>query len=77
MDKYIIEWETIVGGETKTHYHEKMEYNSNDGVMNVYVEHITSEKKKALRFYNENEAINVARMFHSLLHRPRIKKVKR
>jgi len=77
MDKYIIKWETIVDSETKTYYHEKMELNSNDSAMNVYAEHITSEKKKALRFHKEDEAINVARMFQSLFHRPTIKKVKR
>lgn len=48
-------------------FHEKIELNPSNDSNNVYVEHITSEKKKALRFFERSEAEKIASVFACLL----------
>ena len=54
---YIIERKMKVDGKGKMLYHQTLEQRDpkNLAVTNVYVEHMTFNKKKALRFYDINE----------------------
>ena len=63
MNKYIIKYKTKVNGTDKTTYHENITPNTNNSVMNVYVEHVTEDRKKAKVFYDQEEAQKVCAMF--------------
>lgn len=63
MTKFIIELQTKVNGEFQKGYHEKLTESKRDDTMNVYVEHVTTDKKKAKRFYDEDEAQRFATLF--------------
>ena len=63
METYIVKYETLVMGETKTLYHENIKPNKNKQTMNVYNEHLTSDEKKARVFYKESEAHGVCNLF--------------
>lgn len=56
MNTYIIKRQIKVEGKIKTYYHQSLSITPNKSVMNVYVESIVAEKRKALRFYEKKEA---------------------
>lgn len=63
MKKYIIELYTKVNGKVGTYYHEKITESTRNDTMNVYVEHITTSKRKAKVFYDKGEAQRFATLF--------------
>lgn len=65
MEKYLIELETKVNGKWQKGYHQDLTNNENKQAMNVYVQHVTSDKRKAKRFYDRDEAQKFATLFES------------
>ena len=63
MEKYLIELETKVNGTWEKGYHENITNNENKQAMNVYVECVTTDKRKAKRFYDKEEAQRFATLF--------------
>jgi hypothetical protein len=68
MDKFIIEYKSKINGEEKTTFHEKISITDPDrlDVMNVYTEHISSDKSKAMVFYIREEAEQVCALFNRI-----------
>ena len=64
---YIIERQMKVDGKGKKLYHQTLEQREpkNLAVVNVYVEHLTFNKKKALCFYDENEVQAMAKFLET------------
>ena len=60
MKKYIITLDILVNGKMKKLYHEKLTLSERKDVMNVYVDHSTKDKDKALVFYDADEAQRMA-----------------
>lgn len=58
--RYIIKVILTQPGNTEALYHEKLELTTNKSVTNVYTQHLTSDKKKALVFYDKDEADKMA-----------------
>jgi hypothetical protein len=65
MDKFIIEYKSRVNGVDKTTFHEKISLTDPNrlDVMNVYTEHISYDKSKAMVFYDREEAEKVCALF--------------
>jgi hypothetical protein len=63
MEKYLIELQTKINGEFQKGYHEKLMESTNKYAMNVYVEHVTTDKRKAKRFFDKDEAERFATLF--------------
>lgn len=70
MDKFIIKYTTRVNGEDKTAFHEKISLTDPNrlDVMNVYTEHISFDKSKAMVFYDREEAEKVSVLFGNSIH---------
>jgi hypothetical protein len=68
MDKFIIEYKSRVNGVDKTTFHEKISITDPNrlDVMNVYTEHISSDKSKAMVFYIREEAEQVCALFNRI-----------
>jgi hypothetical protein len=61
---YIIKIKTKVNGAFEIAYHENISINNpKNGAINTYVEHITTDKKKALQFFDKDEAQRLAVFF--------------
>jgi hypothetical protein len=61
---YIIKIKTKVNGAFEIAYHENITINNpKNGAINTYVEHITTDKKKALQFFDKDEAQRLAQFF--------------
>jgi hypothetical protein len=61
---YIIKIKTKVNGVFEIAYHENMTINNpKNGAINTYVEHITKDKKRALPFFEKEEAERLAQFF--------------
>jgi hypothetical protein len=56
MKKYIIEIKMRINNKIETVYFENITECKNNQVMNVFEEHVTHDKAKAKRFYDEGEA---------------------
>ena len=56
MNKYIIQINYKVDGDSKPLYFENISECTNNQVMNVFQEHLTSDKNKAKRFHDKEEA---------------------
>ena len=56
MEKFIIKRGIKFNGKFKELYHESLKPSSNKFAMNVYVENVESDKKKAMVFYSKKEA---------------------
>lgn len=64
MDKFIIKYKSrIDGAEKETFHHTIVENDTSRGFMNVYSEHITTDKKQAKVFYTREEAEKVVGLF--------------
>ena len=65
MDKFIIKYTTKINGEEKMSFHEKISLTDPNrlDVMNVYTEHISYDKSKAMVFYDREEAEKVCALF--------------
>lgn len=64
MKYYIIKYNSKFNDDFVTVYHEKMDITpENIGADNKYREHVTSDKRRAMRFYNKREAELVAKLF--------------
>ena len=65
MDKFIIKYTTRINGEDKMAFHEKISLTDSNrlDVMNVYTEHISCDKSKAMVFYDREEAEKVCALF--------------
>lgn len=64
MDKYIIQYTMRINGVNgQITYHETIKESTRLDTNNVYVEHLTTERKLAKRFYDIEEAEAVAKMF--------------
>ena len=65
MDKFIIKYTTRINGEDKMAFHEKISLTDPNrlDVMNVYTEHISFDKSKAMVFYDHEEAEKVCALF--------------
>ena len=62
---YIIKIKTKVNGAFEVGYHENISINNpKNGAINTYVEHITTDKKKALQFFDKDEAERLAKFFN-------------
>jgi hypothetical protein len=55
MEKFIILREIKIGGVIKPFYHESVRPSENQSAMNVYVENVETDKKKAKVFYDKKE----------------------
>ena len=68
MDKFIIEYKSKVNGVDKTTFHEKISITDPNrlDVMNVYTEHISYDKSKAMVFYIREEAEQVCALFNRI-----------
>jgi len=61
---YIIKIKTKVNGVFEIAYHENITINNpKNEAINTYVEHITTDKKKALQFFDKDEAQRLAVFF--------------
>ena len=60
---YIIKYLIRVDGKLKILYHENITLSTSKECSNVYMEHLTSYKKKALVFYTKEEAVKIADLF--------------
>lgn len=66
MKNYIIELDTIVNGQPKILYHENISITPRSlGANNIYTEHVTSDIKKAMKFYDAEEAYRIGKLFES------------
>lgn len=65
METWIIKYNSKINGKFEVVYHEDIKNSTNKEAMNVYVEHVTSDKRKAKRFYDKDEAQHVANWFSS------------
>lgn len=65
MNKYIIQINYKVDGDSKPLYFETISECTNNQVMNVFQEHLTSKKDKAKRFYEIEEAEKFQQLFSS------------
>jgi len=63
METWIIKYDLKINGKFEIVYHKDISNSENKSAMNVYVEHVTSDKRKAKRFYNKEEASNIAKCF--------------
>lgn len=72
MSNYIITYNTKINGENKIYFHESISVNENLSTNNVYVEHITFNKKLAQKFFDRDEAKKVANLFSNDFHIPLI-----
>ena len=63
MEKYIIQYKMKINGKMETVFHENITPSERTDTMNVYVEHLTSDKKKAKIFYDKEEAELVDKLF--------------
>jgi hypothetical protein len=62
---YILKIKTKVNGINNTYYHENISVNNpKNGAVNTYVQHITNERKKALPFFERDEAERLAVFFN-------------
>ena len=62
---YIIKLKTKVNGAFEIGYHENITINNpKNGAINTYVEHITTDKKRALAFFDKEEAQRLAVFFN-------------
>ena len=70
MDKFIIKYTTRVNGEDKMAFHEKISLTDPNrlDVMNVYTEHISFDKSKAMVFYDREEAEKGSVLFGNSIH---------
>ena len=59
LNTFILKRKVKTNGEFKDYYHEKLEYKDDKQSMNVYVEHLTSVRKNAVRFYDVDEAMSM------------------
>jgi hypothetical protein len=70
MEKFIIKYKTRIEGVDKISYHEKIcltDPNRLD-VMNIYTEHVSFDKSKAMAFYDREEAEKVCALFGNSVH---------
>jgi dsDNA-binding SOS-regulon protein len=70
METFIIKYKSRVDGEEKTTFHEKISLTNPNrlDVMNVYTEHISFDKSKAMVFYDREEAEKVCVLFGHKFH---------
>jgi dsDNA-binding SOS-regulon protein len=70
METFIIKYTTRVNGEDKMAFHEKISLTDPNrlDVMNVYTEHISFDKSKAMVFYDREEAEKVSVLFGNSIH---------
>lgn len=70
METFIIQYNSKVNGEEKTTFHEKISLTDPNrlDVMNVYTEHISFDKSKAMVFYAREEAEKVCALFGNSVH---------
>ena len=70
METFIIKYKSRVDGEEKTTFHEKISLTDPNrlDVMNVYTEHISFDKSKAMVFYDRYEAEKVCDFFGHTYH---------
>jgi hypothetical protein len=68
METFIIEYKSKVNGEEKIAFHEKISITDPNrlDVMNVYTEHISFDKSKAMVFYIREEAEQVCALFNRI-----------
>lgn len=75
--KYIIRYYIKINGKWETKFHENITNSERKDTMNVYVEHITADEKKAKRFHTIEEADKVAKLFKYILQLPTVLTVKK
>ena len=64
MEKFIVAYDTLENGEKVKRFHEDIyAVDPKKGAMNKYGEVITSDKRKAKRFYDYGEAMRVGIFF--------------
>jgi len=76
METFIIKYKSRVDGEEKTTFHEKISLTDPNrlDVMNVYTEHISFDKSKAMVFYDREEAEKVSVLFGNSIHTGKVVK---
>jgi hypothetical protein len=77
MNKYIIQINYKVDGDSKPLFFETISECTNNQVMNVFQEHLTSKKEKAKRFYDLEEAERFNHLFNASNRISKILTVKR
>lgn len=71
--KFIVKYKSVCDGVEKTLYHSNISnVDPKIGVMNVYCEHVSSDKKDAKVFFNSNEAENIINLFANSIHKGKV-----
>ena len=61
---YLLKFTIKANGSNCVYYHENLSLNNpKNGAINTYVQHITSERKQALSFFDKEEAERLALFF--------------
>jgi len=70
MKTFIIKYKSKFDGEEKISFHEKISLTDPNrlDVMNVYTEHISFDKSRAMVFYDREEAEKVCVLFVNKYH---------
>lgn len=77
MNKYIIQINYKVDGDSRPLYFETISECTNNQVMNVFQEHLTSNKEKAKRFYDLEEVERFKQLFSASNRTSKILTVKK
>ncbi len=77
MNKYIIQINYKVDGDSRPLFFETISECNNNQVMNVFQEHLTSKKEKAKRFYELEEAERFKQLFNASNRTSKILTVKK
>jgi hypothetical protein len=59
----------MVGGKIEKLYHEKMTISTNKETTNAYIQHLQSDRKLALKFFDKDEALRVIEFFKNRCYR--------
>lgn len=71
--KFIIKYKSVCEGVEKTLFHSDISnVNPKVGVMNVYCEHVSSDKKDAKVFYKLEEAQAIINLFANSIHKGKV-----
>lgn len=61
---YLLKFTIKTNGISSVYYHENLSLNNpKNGAINTYVQHITSQRKQALPFFDKEEAERLALFF--------------
>lgn len=63
---YIIHYAIRINNKMESKYHQLIDVNTNKSTMNTYREHITGNRKLAMKFEEREEAEKIAKIFETV-----------